>query len=82
MFSFISSLVLGLLAGYLACQIMGHGSSLVRNLVVGVVGSAIGNFLFGLIGIHAYKWIGQLLVSIVGACVLLWLVNYLTDRRH
>ncbi|MCD8367730.1 MAG: GlsB/YeaQ/YmgE family stress response membrane protein [Clostridiales bacterium] len=80
MFSILSTLILGLLAGYLACRIMGHGSSMVMNLVVGVIGATIGSFLFSLVGIYAYSWIGQLLVAIVGACVLLWLVNYLSGH--
>ncbi len=79
-FSFFSTLVLGLLAGYLACRIMGHGSSLMMNLVVGVVGAAIGSFLFSLVGLYAYGWIGRLLVATVGACVLLWLVNYISGH--
>ncbi|MCC8063853.1 MAG: GlsB/YeaQ/YmgE family stress response membrane protein [Clostridiales bacterium] len=82
MFSILSTLILGLLAGYLACRIMGQGSSMVMNLIVGVVGAAIGSFLFSLIGIYAYSWIGQLLVAIIGACVLLWLVNYISSHRH
>ncbi|MCD8086164.1 MAG: GlsB/YeaQ/YmgE family stress response membrane protein [Clostridiales bacterium] len=80
MFSLISTLILGLLAGYLACRIMGHGSSMVMNLIVGVIGVGVGSFLFSLVGIYAYSWIGQLLVAIVGACVLLWLVNYLAGH--
>lgn len=82
MVSFISSLVLGLLAGYLACRIMGQGSDLVLNLIVGVVGSIIGNFLCRIIGIYAYGWIAQLLISIVGACVLLWVVHVVVGRRR
>ncbi len=80
MFNILSTLILGLLAGYLACRIMGHGSSMVMNLIVGVVGAGVGSFLFSLVGIHADSWIGQLLVAIVGACVLLWLVNYLAGH--
>ncbi|MCD7917961.1 MAG: GlsB/YeaQ/YmgE family stress response membrane protein [Clostridiales bacterium] len=80
MFNILSTLILGLLAGYLACRIMGHGSSMVMNLIVGVIGAGVGSFLFSLVGISAYSWIGQLLVAIVGACVLLWLVNYLAGH--
>lgn len=80
MFSILSSLVLGLVAGYIACRIMHLGGDLVLNLIVGVVGSGIGNALFGLLGIYAYSWVGDLIFSVIGACVLLWVVNYLVRR--
>lgn len=81
LFHVLSSLILGLLSGYIACQIMHQRSGMVLNLIIGVVGAGIGNFLFGLFGLTSYSWLGDLLVSIVGACVLLWLVNYLMSRR-
>lgn len=80
MLSFFSSIVLGLVAGYVACRIMNLGSDLILNLIVGVIGSAVGNGLFGLLGIYTYSWIGKLLFSIIGACILLAVVNYLVKR--
>jgi uncharacterized membrane protein YeaQ/YmgE (transglycosylase-associated protein family) len=40
------------------------------NVVVGIVGSAQGFFLAGLIGIAAFGLIGRLVVSTLGAMVL------------
>ena len=44
----IGFLIIGLVAGFLAEQIIrGRGAGLVINLVVGVIGAFIGGFLFG-----------------------------------
>ncbi len=51
--SLIVWLVIGLIAGWLAGQIVkGYGFGLVGNLVVGVVGAFIGGWLLGLLNIH------------------------------
>ncbi|MFQ6114293.1 MAG: GlsB/YeaQ/YmgE family stress response membrane protein [bacterium] len=69
-------LIIGLVAGWLAGQIMkGRGFGLVGNLIVGVIGALIGGFLFGLLGITAYGLIGSLVAALVGAIILLWIVG-------
>ena len=70
-FSILWTLICGSFIGWLAGKLMHRHTSLVRNIIVGIVGSALGNFLFSLIGFHAYKGISSFLVSVVGACVLL-----------
>lgn len=68
--------LLGILAGWLAGQITkGRGFGLLGDLVVGVVGSLLGSFLFGLLGLSSYTLLGRLVVSVVGAIVLLWLIR-------
>ena len=45
-------LLIGLAAWWLASQIMkGVGSGLVTDLIMGVIGSLLGGFLFGLLGL-------------------------------
>ena len=75
MFDLIWVLALGALVGWLAGKVMGREGGLVRNIVVGVVGSGLGSFLFGLAGFAAFGFFARLLVSLVGACVLLWLAR-------
>ena len=75
MFDLIWVLALGALVGWLAGKVMGREGGLVRNIVVGVVGSGLGSFLFGLAGFAAFGFFARLLVSLVGACVLLWLAQ-------
>ena len=68
----ISYLVIGLIAGWLAGQIMkGKGFGLVGNILVGVVGAILGGLLFGLLGLSASGTIGSLVTATVGAVVLL-----------
>jgi uncharacterized membrane protein YeaQ/YmgE (transglycosylase-associated protein family) len=68
--------LLGILAGWLAGQIMkGSGFGVLGDLVVGILGSLLGSFLFGLLGLSAYGLLGRLVVAVVGAIVLLWLLR-------
>ena len=71
----IGSIILGILAGYIASRIMkGGGFGCLWNLVLGIVGSFVGGFLFGLLHIaEPAGFIGQLVMAVVGAVVVLWL---------
>ena len=51
--SLFVGVLVGALAGYLAGRFMGTETSLGRNILMGVLGSFVGEFLFGLLGIHA-----------------------------
>ena len=41
------------------------------NIVLGIVGAIVFNFLFGLIGIQGTGWLGSLVAGFVGACILI-----------
>jgi len=74
----IGFLIIGLVAGWLAGQIMkGRGFGLVGNMVIGVIGAFFGGFLFRLLGLHSAGMIGALVTATVGAIVVLYLVAYL-----
>lgn len=75
MLNFIISLALGAVAGWAAGKLMHMEGSLLRNIIVGIVGGVVGGFLLGLVGISGNGIIGTILVSIVGACICLWLVK-------
>ncbi len=71
-------IVIGMLAGWLAGQIMkGKGFGLLGDLIIGVIGSLLGGFLFGLLGLYAYGLVGRLVISVVGAIVLLYLIRFI-----
>jgi uncharacterized membrane protein YeaQ/YmgE (transglycosylase-associated protein family) len=68
-------LLIGLVAGWLAGQLMrGAGFGLVGNLVVGVIGAVLGGYLFGLLGFASAGIIGSLITATIGAVVLLFIV--------
>ncbi|HKS79914.1 MAG TPA: GlsB/YeaQ/YmgE family stress response membrane protein [Candidatus Acidoferrales bacterium] len=72
----IWEIVVGIVIGWLAGQIVkGRGMGLLMDLVVGVVGSILGGWIFGLLGLAAYGLIGQLIMGVAGAVVLLLLIR-------
>jgi uncharacterized membrane protein YeaQ/YmgE (transglycosylase-associated protein family) len=73
---FIWFALVGLIAGFLAGQIMkGRGFGVVGNIVVGVLGALVGGFISQLIGITASGMLGAIIVSTLGAVVLLGVVS-------
>ena len=77
----IWAILLGLLAGWLAGQIWkGKGFGLLGNLIVGVIGSVLGQFAAGLIGLRATGLLGELILAVAGAILFLWLVNYFSKK--
>ncbi len=74
--SIIWFLIIGLVAGWLAGQIMeGRGFGFLGNLIVGVIGAILGGFLFGWLGLTVGGLIGSLVTALAGAIVLLFLIG-------
>ena len=71
-------LLIGVVAGWLSGQLTkGRGFGLVMDLIVGVIGSCLGGFLLGLIGIHGSGLLGNLISATFGAIVFLFLLKKL-----
>lgn len=70
-------LIIGLIAGWLAGEIMkGDGFGLVVNLIVGVIGAFLGGWIFSTLGFNASGGIiWNIVVATVGAIVLLFIVS-------
>jgi uncharacterized membrane protein YeaQ/YmgE (transglycosylase-associated protein family) len=69
-------LVIGIVAGFLAGKIMkGAGFGLLGDLIVGVIGSFIGVWVFGLLGITSGGILGLLIASVIGALLLLYIIR-------
>lgn len=78
----IAYLLVGLLAGWLACMIRKRkGIGLLGHLVVGVLGSMLGGFLLGLVGLQAHGFRGSLVTALVGALILLSLLSGLGGKK-
>jgi uncharacterized membrane protein YeaQ/YmgE (transglycosylase-associated protein family) len=70
------TVLIGIIAGFLAGKIVkGHGMGTLMDLLVGIVGSVLGGWIFTLLGLAAYGLIGQLVMATVGAVVLLLIVR-------
>lgn len=75
-------LILGALAGWLAGLIMGRdGRNWLVNILIGVLGAAIGGFVASLLGLGGVTGFNlySLLIAVAGACLLLGVYNLL---RH
>jgi uncharacterized membrane protein YeaQ/YmgE (transglycosylase-associated protein family) len=69
-------IIIGILAGFLAGKIVkGSGMGILLDLLVGVVGSVLGGWVFGLLGLAAYGLIGQLVMATIGAILLLLIIR-------
>jgi uncharacterized membrane protein YeaQ/YmgE (transglycosylase-associated protein family) len=68
----IYSIVVGLIAGWLAGQVMkGGGYGVLMDIVLGLLGGIIGGWLFGALGIWpAGGMVGSIVVAFVGAVIL------------
>jgi uncharacterized membrane protein YeaQ/YmgE (transglycosylase-associated protein family) len=74
----IWTVVIGLIAGWLAGKVMkGRGYGVLMDIVLGIVGGVIGRSVFGMLGLESWNVIGAIIVSFVGALILIWLVRRL-----
>jgi uncharacterized membrane protein YeaQ/YmgE (transglycosylase-associated protein family) len=76
----IGAIVIGILAGWIAEKVMNRSHGILTNLVVGVIGSFIGAFLASALGITWGGWVGSLVISTIGAIVLLFLLGLIRRR--
>jgi uncharacterized membrane protein YeaQ/YmgE (transglycosylase-associated protein family) len=68
----IAWLLVGLIAGWLAGQVMkGGGYGVLVDLILGLLGGVVGGWLFGALGIWpGGGLIGSIIVAFVGAVIL------------
>lgn len=72
-------IILGALSGWIASIIMNknHKMGALANIITGIIGANIGGFVFNMIGggdvtgLNLYS----VVVSVVGACILLWIIG-------
>jgi uncharacterized membrane protein YeaQ/YmgE (transglycosylase-associated protein family) len=69
---FIAWIVVGLIAGWLAGQVMkGGGYGVLVDIILGILGGVVGGWVFGLLGIWpGGGMIGSIIVAFVGAVIL------------
>jgi len=77
----IGAIIVGILAGWIAEQIMRRNHGLLVNLIVGIAGALIGGFLARAIGFQFAGWIGSLIVSTIGAVLLLFILGLVRRPR-
>ena len=77
-------LLIGLIAGWLAGQIVrGGGFGIIGDIVVGIVGSLIGGYLFSALGVNTYGLLGNIVMAVIGAVILLFIIRLIrNDGGH
>ena len=75
----IWTLIVGGVIGWLASLLMKTNAQMgiIANIVVGIIGAALGFWLAGALGIVAVGSVGAWIVSILGAVVLIFILKAL-----
>jgi uncharacterized membrane protein YeaQ/YmgE (transglycosylase-associated protein family) len=82
--SLLVIIVVGIVAGWLAGQVMrGGGFGLLGDLIVGLIGAFIGDWLLPQLGIHLGVGIVALIINaFIGAVVLLLLLRLVSGAGY
>jgi len=77
--NWLVTIVIGGIVGWLASIVMKTNAQmgLIANVLVGIVGSSLGFWLAGMLGLGASGAVAQWLVSIVGAAILIVILKAL-----
>ena len=80
----IAWLILGGLSGWIASMIMNKNASMgiMANIVTGIIGAFIGGVVFNFFGHQKVTGFNfySVLVSVVGACILLWIIGAINKK--
>ncbi len=83
--SILAWIVLGLIAGFIASQVVNKsGEGLIVDIVLGIVGAFVGGYLFTLFGAAPVTGLNlySMLVAVVGAIVVLLVYHLLVGGRR
>lgn len=76
--NFLIYIIVGGIAGWLASILMRTNAQqgILLNIIVGIIGGFIGGWLLPMLGVSlGAGWVGFLLTALIGAIVLLAIVN-------
>ncbi len=75
-------IIVGGLAGAVAGKLMrGQGYGILGDIVIGIVGALVGEFLIGLLITGTVSVIGSFVVALLGAIILIALLRALSGNR-
>lgn len=79
--NFIIYILTGALAGWLAGFFVSKNKGgFWWNLLWGIVGGIVGGWLLGKLGFHWESWIGSLVTALIGAIVVIAIVNLIRKK--
>ena len=76
----IAAIIIGGIAGWLAEQFMKSQTGLLMNIILGIIGAAIGSAILTFFGVNLGGWIGYLIAGFIGAVLLIWIVRMVRGR--
>jgi len=80
---FIGTIVIGLLAGWIAGELMrGRGYGCIVNTLLGLIGAFIGRWIFLQLGIVTWGFVGTLAAATVGAIVLVAIARLISGSKN
>ena len=73
----IISLAIGGVCGFAANKLMkGDSGSILKNVILGVVGGIVGGWVGSLLGVGG-GWVTSILLAIGGSCLVVWIARKL-----
>ena len=80
-FGWIMTIIIGGLAGWIAEKLMKFDTGLIMNIVLGVIGAIVANYLSAkLLHVVYTGFVGQLIAAVVGACILIFAYKLIKGR--
>ena len=78
---FLSMLVIGALAGWIAEKVTSSDHGIFTNILVGIAGSFVGGILASVLNIPVFGFFRTLVAATIGAIVLLFVWRSVQQRR-
>ncbi|APX89929.1 hypothetical protein BV394_09550 [Brevirhabdus pacifica] len=76
----IAAIIVGGIAGWIAEKIMRSDHSLLTNIILGILGAVILNAILAMFDVAWGGWIGQLVIGVIGASLLIWASRLVRGR--
>lgn len=82
--SIVWTLIVGFIAGLLARVIKPGANPMgwIMTIILGIVGAVVGGFLAGALGLSANGGFGGLVLSVIGAIIVLFIYEFATGKRR
>lgn len=79
---FFATIIVGIIAGWLAEKAMKYDMPVWQNLIVGLLGGALGSAVLGIIGYDTTGGIiAGILVAFAGACLILFVWKKIREKK-
>ena len=83
--SVITWIILGIIGGFIGSKIVNSsGQGILLDMVLGIVGAVVGGLVFNFFGAAGVSGLNiwSIIVSVVGAIIVLWLYHFFTGKRR